>query len=690
MDKRFSVKPGQKFGTSHQYHLGLILLLCLSFCSETVNAHPKPSHLNPPPQLIAQTDTLTQAQQLVDEGLQLAEQSTAESLQQAITKLEAALPLWRELGEKYKSGEALTLRGIGLFNNDLGFKRKALEYYQQALSLWRALGDFAEEEAETLNRIGSVYSDLGEKQQALDYYQQALPLSRKVGDRAEEAGALNRIGSVYSDLGKKQQALDYYQQALSLWRAVGDRSGEAIALNNIGSIYSALGEKQQALDYYQQVLSLRRAVGDRAGVATTLNNSADLATILTNIGSVYDDLGEKQQALDYYQQALDYYQQALPLSPTVGARALEVKILNNIGGVYSDLGKKQQAIQYWQEALSLWRAVGDRAGVATSLNNIGFVYHASGEKQQALDHYQEALSLWRAVGDRKGVATTLNNIGGVYHALGEKQQALDCWKQALLLSRAVGNRAGEVKTLSNIAYLERNRGNLQAALIPLQDSINIREDLRTKVVSPELRQTYFSTLQGAYQFYIDLLMELHQRNPSQGYDKKAFHISESSRARTLLELLTEANANIKEGVDPQLLAQEKSLQGQLDATEKQRLDIYNNPNSKLEQKTDIDQKHKTLLKQYQELQTDLRQKSPNYAALKYPQPLTLEQVQEDILDEDTVLLQYSLGKENSYLWVVTKEEMQSYQLPSQEEIEKRAKNVLRTIKQLTIEQQQKL
>ncbi|NEQ79078.1 MAG: CHAT domain-containing protein [Moorea sp. SIO2I5] len=171
-------------------------------------------------------------------------------------------------------------------------------------------------------------------------------------------------------------------------------------------------------------------------------------------------------------------------------------------------------------------------------------------------------------------------------------------------------------------------------------------------------------------------MELHQQNPSQGYDKQAFNISERSRARTLLELLTEANANIKEGVAPQLLAQEKSLQGQLDATEKQRLEIYNNPNSTDEQKTAINQKHKTLLEQYRELQTDLRQQSPNYAALKYPQPLTLEEVQQQILDQDTVLLQYSLGEEKSYLWVVTKEEMTSYQLPSQEEIEKRAENLL--------------
>jgi tetratricopeptide (TPR) repeat protein len=48
-------------------------------------------------------------------------------------------------------------------------------------------------EATTLNNIGGVYSDLGEKQKALDYYNQALPLIRAVGDPSGEATILDNI-----------------------------------------------------------------------------------------------------------------------------------------------------------------------------------------------------------------------------------------------------------------------------------------------------------------------------------------------------------------------------------------------------------------------------------------------------------------------------------------------------------------
>ncbi|NCR21330.1 MAG: tetratricopeptide repeat protein [Microcystis aeruginosa L111-01] len=449
--------------------------------------------------------------------MQLFQQGTAESYQQAITKWEQALPLWRNVGDKAQ--EALINLALGRVYNLLGFKPKALEYYNQALPIYQALKDRAGE-ATTLNNIGGVYNDLGEKQKALDYYQQALPLWRAVGvaegtqsARTGEAVTLNNIGAVYNALGEKQKALDYYQQALLLWRAVGvaegtqsARAGEASTLNNIGLVYNALGEKQKALDYYQQALPLWRAVGARAGEATTLNN----------IGLVYDDLGEKQKALDYYQQALPLRRAVGVAEGTQSARTGEAATLNNIGRVYDDLGEKQKALDYYQQALPLRRAVGDRAGEAATLNNIGVVYNALGEKQKALDYYQQALPLWRAVGAaegtqsaRSGEASTLNNIGLVYNALGEKQKALDYFQQALPLSRAVGDRAGEANTLENIGYLLQQQNQPQLGIIFYKQSVNVYETLRgdIKKLSKELQQTYTETVANTYRRLADLLLQ---------------------------------------------------------------------------------------------------------------------------------------------------------------------------------------
>jgi tetratricopeptide (TPR) repeat protein len=63
--------------------------------------------------------------------------------------------------------------------------------------------------AVTLNNIGTVYDSLGEKQKALDYYSQALSIIRALGDREGGSATLHNIGKVYESLGEKQKALDY-------------------------------------------------------------------------------------------------------------------------------------------------------------------------------------------------------------------------------------------------------------------------------------------------------------------------------------------------------------------------------------------------------------------------------------------------------------------------------------------------
>ncbi len=604
----------------------------------------------------SQEETSAAAKRALDEGFKLYRQGRAESLRQAIGKWEQALKLYRQINDK--TWEALTLTSIGRVYSDLGEKQKALSYYDQALPLFHQVGNKAGE-ATTLNNIGTVYDTLGEKQKALSYYDQALPLRRQVGDKGGEATTLNNIGKVFSDLGEKQKALSYFDQALPLRRQVEDKGGEAGTLNNIGGVFSDLGEKQKALSYYDQALPLHRQVGDKGGEAITLSN----------IGTVYFDLGEKQKALSYFDQAL-------PLHRQVVDKGGEAVTLNNIGAVYSDLGKKQKALSYYDQALPLYRQVGDKDGEATTLINIGKVYSNLGEKQKALSYYDQALPLRRQVGNKGGEANTLNNIGAVYFYLGEKQKALSYYDQALPLLRQVGDKGGEANTLFNLADLERSKNNLQAALTYIETAIAIVEDLRTKIDRQDLRTSYFASVQDYYQFKIDLLMQLHKKDPSKRYDALALDTNERSRARVLIELLTEANANIRKGANPQLLEQETSLLQRIEATDKLLQNLQSQSQKDPILKNSIEQRQKereNLLNQYRELQTKIRTTNPEYAAIKYPQPLKLAQIQQQ-LDKDTLLLQYSLGSDRSYLWAVTPDSLDSYELPGQKQIEDAANN----------------
>jgi CHAT domain-containing protein/Tfp pilus assembly protein PilF len=579
---------------------------------------------------------------------------TLEAKRKSIEKYHEALELCRRATDR--NVEARSLNNVGLVYWSLGETQKALEKCNEALPIRRAVGDRGGE-AETLHNIGLVYSSLGEMRKALEKYNEALPIRRAVGDRSGEANTLIGIGAVYRSLGETQKALEKYSEALSLLRDSGDRSVQAVTLNNIGVVYWSLGETQKALEKYNEALLIRRAVGDRSGEAYTLSN----------IALVYFSLGETQKALEKLNEALPLFREA-------GDRTMEARILTNIGTVYRSLGEMRKALEKCSEALPILHAVGDRRGEAATLSNIGMVYRLLGETRKALEKFNEALLILRAVSDRSWEATTLHNIGEVYRSLGDMQKALEHYNEALLLRRAVGDRNGEATTLLGIARAEQKRGDLTQARQIIEQAIDLIESLRTKTDSQELRASYFASRQEFFETYIDVLMEQHRKNPAAAFDALALAVSERARARSLLELLKEARADIRQGVDSSLLERERSLQQRLNARAAAQVSLLNRKHTP-EQADAAAKEISAITAEFEEIQTQIRDRSPRYAALTQPQPLALTEIQQQALDEDTLLLEYALGEQRSYLWLVSQRSIDSYDLPPRAEIESATRRV---------------
>ncbi len=138
-----------------------------------------------------------------------------------------------------------------------------------------------------LGNLGTAYADLGQVEQAIDHYQQALIIFREIGDRSGEGTALGHLGTAYRNLGQVEQALAHYQQGLVIFREIGDRRNEGSALGDLGTAYADLGQVEQALDHYQQALVISREIGDRRNEGNWLGN----------LGNVYADLGQVERAL---------------------------------------------------------------------------------------------------------------------------------------------------------------------------------------------------------------------------------------------------------------------------------------------------------------------------------------------------------------------------------------------------------
>jgi CHAT domain-containing protein/tetratricopeptide (TPR) repeat protein len=617
----------------------------------------------------------------------------AESLRAAIRKYTEARLYFHEADQPRREAEVLERLGdTYAVLSDYG---AAIDYYDKALQLTRSVPD-RRMEVDTLNQIGNAYLETANVTKAFPFCRRAQELSGQIGYQRGAAEALNNLGLAHSisgdvlraqesftqslaiwrrvkydegqantllnlgyldgNLGNTEASLDFYGRALDLSLSINDQMVRAFTLTAMGGAYALQGEKQKALKLHQQALALFRTIGNRGGEAATLNG----------IGYLYDDLGRKSEALEYYAKALQLYE-------SIDNQHYAGITLGYIGRVHFALGEKEKALEYYYRKLATSRAVLDRRMESYTLRDIGNVLSTTQDKDKALEYYRQALTLSRDVMDRRGEAYVLNSIGSLYEELGDESQALEHYNKALPLIQAAADRRGEVTTLFNVARAERELGRLADARAHIEKSLELIEHLRTKVASPSLRISYLETVYQHYEFYIDLLMRMHRRDPSAGYDALALEANEHAHARTLLESLIESHTDIRQGVAPDLLAEEGQVRKQLNRKIEQQMHMLSGGVAP-EQEAAIKKEVEALLARYEEVESKVRDESPRYAALTQPRQLKLPDIQKE-LDGETLLLEYSLGRERSYGWAVTATSVKSFELPGRAEIEAAAREL---------------
>ena len=454
-----------------------------------------------------------------------------------------------------------------------------------------------------------------------------------------------------------RKAIEKYLAAVDIWRTLNDKSMEASALYQAGWLYGDIGQYQKALDLYSQAGTLYKALGNRKSELNTLNNTA----------WIYGELGEEQIALEMYETVVEGQKKIGETDPVV---------ISNLAASYAKLGQYQRALDAHLQVLSLRQGSSpkDIAGRSITLSNIGNAYYNLGNSTKALDYYTQSLPLMRQVGNNYYTATVLNHTGVACSSLGEYDKALSYFNEALELRKLAGDQRGIATTLSDIARLERDRGNLAEARQRIEAALAQVERVRLNVASPRLRTSYFASVQKYREFYIDLLMRMSKDKPSEKLERIAFNASETGRARSLLQLLSEAGGKIRHGIDPSLLERKQSLAEAIDAKAQSQMELLSGKHTEAEAEA-ARKELSTLTNELEQLEGRIRESSPQFTALVQPVPLGLEEIQEKILDHDTLLLEYSLGEERSFVWAVTPDGIESFELPKRAVIETAARRV---------------
>jgi CHAT domain-containing protein/Tfp pilus assembly protein PilF len=648
------------------------------------------------------------AQNLSNEALALYQKHTEDSQRKAIDKYLQSTGYWHA-AENF-AGEAIALYMTANTFLDLGDKQKALEFANRAMVVAETAAASSdpdqrrkgiEAKAYALDIIGRVHVNFGDQMEALKFFNQALTVRREAKDRVGEAETLNNIATAYRSLGELPKAAEKLAEVRSIMTETGNRRDESIVLSNmcvinmdmgqnhkalelcnealqisnelkyfdsqatilgnIGSVYSNLGNYQEALNFYNRSFALRKSLGQRTSQAVTLHN----------IAFIYGTLGDHEKALDFYNQALEIFR-------SIGNQLGEAKTLSNIGVDYAAQGEYQRALEIHLKVLAIRKSISDLTGEAITLNNIGGCYSNLNEKQKALDYYGQAIERHRKIGNQRDLAVSLKNIGTVYLDLGKQDEALKFFNEGLQVSRTIGDRYTEAGALSYIARVERDRGNLIEARKRIDEALNNFELLRASIKSQQLRAAFGVSFRKYFELDIDILMQLHKQQPDGGFDRAALEASEKSRARTLLELLAEAGAHIRQGVNLELVEREATLRQQIANKAENQIRLLSKTHTEA-QASAVAKELDSLTTEYDQLLAQIRQTSPRYAALTQPLPLSLKEIQGQVLDEDTILLEYALGESRSYLWAITPESIRSFELSKRTDVETAARKLYELI-----------
>lgn len=493
----------------------------------------------------------------------------------------------------------------------------------------------------TAEQISKVISD----------FETALEKFRFAGNHKYESVTLSSMGSFYTRLGNWKKAVELQKKAIEINHKIGAEDDISMLLTNLGTTYLRQNEPQKALEVFHESIKFSEKREDIFNEIRTLNL----------LGTTYEEIGDTKRALEYQTQALEK-------SQTEQEDAFSTQIFNDLGRLSANLGENRKAIEYFQKAVESARKSNNKRLEASTLGNLGQTFFALGDKQKAFEFLNKSLEINHGLADKFGEAAVLKKLGNIYLKLGENDKAVENINKSLEIYRLLEDTQNLAETLLLSAKIDSQKNSLETAQTKLETAISLIEKIRLRVNVADLRDSFSANLQDFYALYIEILMKREKIEPNKNFAALALQANERAHARGLLDLLAESNANIRQGVDEKLLAKESEIQNLLTARLENLTKVLNGK-AKPEEVENLKQEIVKIRTDFEQIQAQVRRASPHYSSLTQPKTLDVKEIQAQILDENSVLLEYALGKDRSYLWIVGKNDFRVVELPAKTDIE---------------------
>jgi CHAT domain-containing protein/Tfp pilus assembly protein PilF len=551
---------------------------------------------------------------------------------------------------------AAALHGLGIISYLGGDFSRAEKFYLDSLDLRQRAAPDSLVVSASFQNLGAVAIDRGDLDGARDYGMQALRIrERLLPDSLEVADILHNLGKVLYIRGDLAEAEANYQKALSIrQRLAPDSASVSVSLNALGTVAKERGDLALAERLYLRALKLQeRLIPSSLEVVATLNNLGELAWIRHEL-----DLAER------------YFRRAMAIQQKIGPDSVSVpELLANLAGLASDRGDLDHAEALYRQALEREEKLAPGSlSVADTLSDLGEIACRRGNSGPAQEFLEKAYAIQEKLAPGSpALAHTLRELGDLSRERHDFKQAETNYRRALAIRErlAPGSRQ-HAETLAALASVRMREDAWEEASQLFEGALNALDSQVAKLGGAESARAGFRRKhEEFYREYIELLLQ-------QGKRGRALDVLERSRARALLETLAESRIDLRHGVDSALLEKERTLQHSIELKMGRRIQLLTQEHSPA-QLSALDREIEEMLRQFDEVEGQIRTTSPAFALLMQPRPLTVSEIQEQVLDPGTVLLEYSLGDDVSRVWFVTDRTVECFPLPGRQVIESLAR-----------------
>jgi CHAT domain-containing protein/Tfp pilus assembly protein PilF len=537
-------------------------------------------------------------------------------------------------------GGASMLISVGAVGSLRGDLDRAQRCYESALGIIEVVAPGSIDEAAVLNNMATIAGIRGD----LDRAAELLGRAQVIRERLDPGGhtvalGLTNLGLLAMLRDDLPVAEELLQRAVKIMaRNDWSRLDMTTGLITLAEVAIKRGDLDQAEEHLHEALGILESFAP---------NSSEAADAMVSLGLVEVERGNLERARDLYLRALEIEMEVRPDSMSVPAA------VSRLGLLAWDSGDLDSARKYLTQAISRLRELQETGThLASSLTNLGGVMIDLGELGEAEELCREALKLKQRMAPHSlAITPTLACLATTFARRGDFEAAETRYREAADIA---GRLAPGTRRLASILHelgeVQRDRGLRQEALASFAGSVAALEEQQERLGgTAEQRGIFQSSMRDIYFDYLDLLLE-------EGRSEDAFAVSERSRAQGLLAMLAERDLVLAADISPELDQERRLLRGRAERLLDRLASVSGAEQTERALELELEDELQRVRREQNDLRARIRDASPRVAALTYPQPLDLSQVQAG-LDPGTLMLAYALGPDQGWLFAVDRDEI---------------------------------